>query len=420
MANIVEEFCLKFKTEGSKVVVQSFEKVIASAKKMQDMDKKGIVQTEKQTKAITKQSSALWLLAKRLLGVYSVYALFRKGLNLAVNFAETGTAISNMATVAGVSAKQLQKWDYVYKKYGGKGSMGGTLASLQAKLDDFNYYGKGFEEFQKHGGFTPAGMDVETFLKALADKVQSVPDYQARDLLREAGINDPALASLLLRGNIDKELAGAKVAYSNSDLKKAQEAKAIFNEFQTQITKLENLLAVKFLPNLIDFIEELIKFTEDPIGYVKGKTQEKAQDIINSAKTSITGKGGDPNEFFVKRILPLMPASQSVYRVMHDFLGEGGIMDRIDGWAWIGEQIKKGVFNGLDYITDIPAVATVGQALANSSILNNTFDQVNNFVINGAQSPVETATEVAQRLKAKSQGYLDTHLNTIGLQTESN
>ena len=78
---------------------------------------KNLSATEKQTKAITKQSSALWLLAKRLLGVYSVYALFKKGLNLAVNFAETGTAISNMATVAGVSAKQLQKWGYIFKKY---------------------------------------------------------------------------------------------------------------------------------------------------------------------------------------------------------------------------------------------------------------------------------------------------------------
>jgi len=115
----LDQFAIEFVTKGSKEVMREMQSIVKKLNEMQqvvegsasavDLDtqkqKQNTDAREKNIKTVTKQNSALWTYAKRLVSVYALYKLFQKGIGLAVNFAETGNAYANMSTISGAISR---------------------------------------------------------------------------------------------------------------------------------------------------------------------------------------------------------------------------------------------------------------------------------------------------------------------------
>lgn len=370
MSNIVEEYAYQIKVKGSKVAIQAFDKVANASKKLGEVDKQNLSATEKQTKAITKQSSALWLLAKRLLGVYSVYALFKKGLNLAVNFAETGNMIANLATTANISTKSLQKWGYALKRYGGsEQSIAGTMASLQQRLFEYQQWGNAnaFAEFMKLGGQVPAGSTPEQFLKSLSKQLQRLPRERALAMANSLGV-DSATTRFLLEGNVEKDLANAKVLYTDADIKMAQQAKQNLIEFNREMEKLGVLLGRKLLPIMTNMTQTITRLIDE---------------ILSNRFLKRFGKVGDKIDI----------AFQELGALIYDGIDNAKKSDAWENFV----AIQKG--RTPDSLSLIPTMAPLLPPMPSASnAWNNLMKQTNNIVINGTSSPEIVGKNVADRI----------------------
>jgi hypothetical protein len=380
MSNIVEEYAYQITVKGSKVAIQAFDKVANASKKLGEVDKQNLSATEKQTKAITKQSSALWLLAKRLLGVYSVYALFKKGLNLGLNFAEQGNMIANLATTANISTKSLQKWGYALKRYGGsEQSIAGTMASLQQRLFEYQQWGNAnaFAEFMKLGGQVPAGSTPEQFLKSLSKQLQRLPRERALAMANSLGI-DSATTRFLLEGNVEKDLANAKVLYTDADIKMAQQAKQNLIEFNREMEKLGVLLGRKVLPYITDFLK-IVPNIVDRVGQVLGE-------ILNG--TFLKKYLGKPGDIIYK----------AMYKVGAGYYGMEEKNDQDYRQAVLGRSMRRlGGYQYTDPLSIMPALSSL-TPLASASNAWNNLNQSNNIVINGTSSPETVGKSVVEKI----------------------
>ena len=101
----IKEYVIKVTTEGGKLTF----KQLSSLDKIEKTQNKNLKET----------NSLLWTYAKRLVGIYAIYKMINKGVGLAINFAEQGTALRNLSTIANTSTKSLQKWGNVLRKFGG-------------------------------------------------------------------------------------------------------------------------------------------------------------------------------------------------------------------------------------------------------------------------------------------------------------
>lgn len=370
MSNIVEEYAYQITVKGSKVAIQAFDKVANASKKLGEADKQNLSATEKQTKAITKQSSALWLLAKRLLGVYSVYSLFKKGVNLGLNFAEQGNMIANLATTANISTKSLQKWGYALKRYGGsEQSIAGTMASLQQRLFEYQQWGNAnaFAEFMKLGGQVPAGSTPEQFLKSLSKQLQRLPRERALAMANSLGI-DSATTRFLLEGNVEKDLANAKVLYTDADIKMAQQAKQNLIEFNREMEKLGVLLGRKLLPIMTNMTQTITRLIDE---------------ILSNRFLKRFGKVGDKIDI----------AFQELGALIYDGIDNAKKSDAWENFI----AIQKG--RTPDSLSLIPTMAPLLPPMPSASnAWNNLLKQTNNIVINGASSPEIVGKNVADRI----------------------
>lgn len=359
MATKLDEFCIKIKVDGSKVVNAELAKINKEEAKLTQ-------NSDKTAQSINKQSAALWTFAKRLLGVYSVYQLFKKGLNLGVTFAETGNNLANMATIANVSTKNLQKWGYALKKYGGdEKTAANVLGNLQQKLTNFYQWGKQdeFATFMEHGGGTPA-RTPEAFLKQLSQKFKTVSKQQALDLANSIGL-DPAMFNLLLNEDINKVLANAPVLYSDSDIEAARKAKEELIKFNHELEKLGVLLGRKLLPIISYSIKVLTQIIDE---------------ILNmSFLEKHFGKAG-------KRINNVFYELGARIGYAIDSAKESQLWHNATG-------LKSDLLN---LTPTLPMLSPASAALGNA--FNSNFNQANNIVINGAASPEIVGKSVTEAI----------------------
>ena len=75
MADVIKEYAFKISVEGSKSVIKEFKEIDKNIKD-------GTETIDKQNKALTKTNSLLWTYAKRLVGIWAIYRMINKGINL--------------------------------------------------------------------------------------------------------------------------------------------------------------------------------------------------------------------------------------------------------------------------------------------------------------------------------------------------
>ena len=113
----LETFVFQFETKGSKMVLTDIQQISEKTRKLESLIQKDTKATDqntnsmrKNTRALKKHNNELWIYMKRLIGVYAIYKLVRKGIGLGLNFIEQGNNLRNMSTTANVSTNTIQRW----------------------------------------------------------------------------------------------------------------------------------------------------------------------------------------------------------------------------------------------------------------------------------------------------------------------
>lgn len=279
----LETFVLQFETKGSKMVLTDIQQISEKTRKLENLLQKDTKATDQNTTAIKKSTQALkkhnnelWTYTKRLIGVYAIYKLVRKGIGLGLNFIEQGNTLRNMSTTANVSANTIQRWGYAAAKYGGnEATVAAQMGALNSKLYSAKNFGdySAFETLMTRYGITPTTTSAEDFLKDIANKITGLDKQRQLDILNAAGITDDAMQRLLMSGNLQSQLDKATVVYTNEDIQRAEKAKELMVEFNKQLAKLAAVLGGLTLEPLIDTVKELTELLKDPKKYMKGKAK---------------------------------------------------------------------------------------------------------------------------------------------------
>ena len=279
----LETFVLQFETKGSKLVLNDIQQISEKTRKLENLLQKDTKATDQNTTAIKKSTQALkkhnnelWTYTKRLIGVYAIYKLVRKGIGLGLNFIEQGNTLRNMSTTANVSANTIQRWGYAAAKYGGnEATVAAQMGALNSKLYSAKNFGdySAFEALMTRYGITPTTTSAEDFLKDIANKITGLDKQRQLDILNAAGITDDAMQRLLMSGNLQSQLDKATIVYTNEDIQRAEKAKELMVEFNKQLAKLAAVLGGLTLEPLIDTVKELTELLKDPKKYMKGKAK---------------------------------------------------------------------------------------------------------------------------------------------------
>lgn len=279
----LETFVLQFETKGSKMVLTDIQQISEKTRKLENLLQKDTKATDQNTTAIKKSTQALkkhnnelWTYTKRLIGVYAIYKLVRKGIGLGLNFIEQGNTLRNMSTTANVSTNTIQRWGYAAAKYGGnEATVAAQMGALNSKLYSAKNFGdySAFETLMTRYGITPTTTSAEEFLKDIANKITGLDKQRQLDILNAAGITDDAMQRLLMSGNLQSQLDKATIVYTNEDIQRAEKAKELMVEFNKQLAKLAAVLGGLTLEPLIDTVKELTEFLKDPKKYMKGKAK---------------------------------------------------------------------------------------------------------------------------------------------------
>lgn len=279
----LETFVLQFETKGSKMVLTDIQQISEKTRKLENLLQKDTKATDQNTTAIKKSTQALkkhnnelWTYTKRLIGVYAIYKLVRKGIGLGLNFIEQGNTLRNMSTTANVSTNTIQRWGYAAAKYGGnEASVAAQMGALNSKLYSAKNFGdySAFETLMTRYGITPTTTSAEDFLKDIANKITGLDKQRQLDILNAAGITDDAMQRLLMSGNLQSQLDKATIVYTNEDIQRAEKAKELMVEFNKQLAKLAAVLGGLTLEPLIDTVKELTELLKDPKKYMKDKAK---------------------------------------------------------------------------------------------------------------------------------------------------
>lgn len=283
MADVIKEYAIQIQVQGSKAVIKSF-------KELEGVEKK-------QNKQLKETNSLLWTYAKRLVGIYAIYKMFRKGLNLGVSFAEQGNSLKTLSSMANVSTKSLQRWGNAIRRIGGDSkSVASIMGDINQRIYNRRFNKDEFKELAtKYGPDTYLNAtNAEDFLIGISRKLQQYKDENAKnDILAKAGITDAYFGRFLKAGpeEVMKALKQAEVLYSDKDIADAEKAKQQLFDFNIQLEKLATALGKMSLQPLTNLIKELTNFLQDPKKYIKNalsQTETSRAGIITTAVNSLS------------------------------------------------------------------------------------------------------------------------------------
>lgn len=354
MADVIKEYAFKISVEGSKAVVKEFKEITA--------------QETKQNKKLKETNSLLWTYAKRLVSIYAIYKLFKKGFNLSASFVEQGNALRNLATSANISTKSLQKWGYLVKKYGGsEQTVAQSMGTLQSKLYNLKNFGdvSPFLDYMQKFGNIPVGDSAEEFLLDLSEKLKGLDEETQKEMLSALGI-DNALGLLLREGNVSEKLQSAKVLFTDEQIAKAEKVKELMVDFNHELAKMNIALGEIFLPVMISAMKKIQEFITNPKQFMI----DTLKDTYNS---SIFGRVWNKEVEYGKKAVGWVSGKYD------------------DAIGWIDRQSRLSEFS---------------KAIGNVAVYND-----NAININGAKTPEQVAQAVAGNII----GISDHSLTLAGL-----
>lgn len=340
--DVIKEYAIQISIQGNKAVIKEF-------KQIDKQIQKGTKTLDTQNKTLKKTNSLLWTYAKRLIGVYAIYKMLSKGINLATNFAEQGNDLKNLSSKAQVSAKSLQKLGYVVKKFGGdEKSVAGSIGDLNRKIYERNNWGGNpFSEFTDRWGSTPDGDTIEDVLKSVARLMEGYSDERDKWNIGETLGLDSSLIEFLMQGEkaVSEQLKKAGVLFSDEDIANAEKAKQAMIDFNFQMDKLAKTVGGIVLEPLTNVIKELTDFLKDPKKYIANAFKDTDSSAYGTAKGMFDYK--KMGLWGVKQILGLQGFSATT------------------GRGWTEEGFDKLVHNvlGKDYEGAMALLGSIGSKI---------------------------------------------------------
>ena len=272
----LETFVLQFETKGSKMVLADIQQISEKTRKLESLVQKEAKATEdntkkeeentkarkKQTNQMTKQNRELWTLAKRLIGLGSIYAVLRKGWSLGIDFMKQGQGIKFMANSANMAAGAFQKWSAVAKKFGGnENSITSTMMGISSQIEEMRFGQVPMQEVAaRYGIALPTTKDPEQFLLHLAKALEGRRPEEQRQIGRQMGFGEDIIRMLQLGYNgLSAELGKAQVKLNNAQLEKADKLNKAMTEVQERFSILALNIGAELAPNILRLSEIMAK-----------------------------------------------------------------------------------------------------------------------------------------------------------------
>ena len=256
-----------------------------------------------------------------LKGLNGVSAAFLLGKNAASQFAQTLTkpikelgntavAVGKLSAALGTSDKNVQKLGNYFQKYGGSKEYINDLAKTQQMLFDTYQRGKrgldtGYSLALQNAGLDPGAYrgsydDTKRLVKDLYYATKDKSDLEANAIFRDMGWSED-WRYIFKRGGFNLDDA---LALPDDAIEKGQQAAENLQEFGIALKALTDLLVVKFLPPLTDFVQWFEQKTKlfidngdfdnfiNGIEITKKNIEQTKKDIANAYNKAKDDKAG--------------------------------------------------------------------------------------------------------------------------------
>lgn len=274
-----ETFVFQFETKGSKMVLSDIQQISEKTQKLESLIQKETKATgentkkeeentkakKKQTHELTKQNRELWTLAKRLIGLGSIYAVLRKGWSLGINFMQQGQGIRFMANSANMATGAFQRWAAVAKKFGGnENSVTSTMMGISSQIEEMRFGQVPMQEVAaRYGIALPTTKDPEQFLLHLAKALEGRRPEQQRQIGRQMGFGEDIIRMLQLGyGGLQSELGKATVKLDSDQIAKADRLNKAMVEVQEKFHKVALNIGSELSDTIVQFSEIMATLVE--------------------------------------------------------------------------------------------------------------------------------------------------------------
>lgn len=190
--------------------------------------------------------------------VGAIYALER----MMSSSAQAGTGFMNFTALTGMSAQELQKWQYAARQVGIENEeITGSLKSVQNAMTNM-LLGKGAPEgmamVANKVGFDPAkARDTLYVMQQLQKFAQQVPNDVGNNMLKSFGLSENVIAAMR-RNAFRPEVMAKAPTYSDNEIKSLDRANVMWSNLGNQIKMGLGHLTAKFGPTLIKDIGQIV------------------------------------------------------------------------------------------------------------------------------------------------------------------
>lgn len=396
MSNL-ETFVLQFEAKGSKMVLNDIQQISEKTRNLESLLHKESKATEENTKKeeqstrarkketvqMSKQSSELWTLTKRLIGLGSIYAVLRKGWSLGIDFMKQGQGIKFMANSANMATGAFQKWSAVAKKFGGnENSVTSTMMGISSQIEEMRFGQVPMQEVAARYGISlPTTKDPEKFLLHLAKSLEGRRPEEQRQIGRQMGFGEDIIRMLQLGySGLSAELGNAQVKLNNAQIEKADKLNKAMEEVQHQFSTIALNLGSDLAPAILEISKMFagLSAVVAPMiaGFFKIINESKLLQGIGQALASDDPLGALFGEYFGH---PLQTIGKGVSSAAKSTFG---------GTAWWlnNQKTFSNAFDVLSLNKGIPQLANA----ATSVVVNNE----NNITLNGTDATPQETGEI--------------------------
>lgn len=287
--NALQAFVLSFALDGDEIVSKGIKKMSGEADKLSgslDKTDKGLSKTEQGAKktgqAVQVSAQNFMQLARQAAGALAPLYALSKVLNQTLDFAKQGEGVLFMAQSANTAAESFQKLANAAKMFGGTSeSMSGILANFSGQMQAMKFgENTALQSAAIKYGISLRGANglanPQEMLENIARRMESLAPEAQLDLGRMVGLDEATIR--LLQGGVsglrkELELASKYTLFSKEDLENARRFERTSREVKMALAALWGEISRALLPILQRVGEaaiSVINYFREHSDFIKG------------------------------------------------------------------------------------------------------------------------------------------------------
>lgn len=182
-----------------------------------------------------------------------------------------GTSLTNFTALTGVSAQNLQKWEYAARQAGvSAGEIDGSLKGVQNSMTNM-LLGKGAPEGMKVVADAVGGIDINKvrdvgyMMSKLAQAAQKLPKDVGNNMLKSFGLSEGTI-SMMRRGLWNESTFAKAPSYSEKEIKMLDKANIAWsnlsNKIQMAIGHFNAMHGGKLVTDIAMITDKIVKMAE--------------------------------------------------------------------------------------------------------------------------------------------------------------